>query len=61
MDYERVVKYNYTRDERVALIEMIAMMKGLSALLLRYEPTLAPFIRRAIHFELQEFIQISVR
>lgn len=61
MDYERVVKFNYTRDERGALIEMVAMMKGVAGLILRYEALLAPFIRRAIHLETQEFIQISLR
>jgi cytoplasmic FMR1 interacting protein len=61
VDYERVVKYNYTSEERYALVEFIAMIKGLAGLFTRYDALLSPVIRRAIHRELQEFIQVSLR
>eukprot|EP01105_Mastigella_eilhardi_P007592 TRINITY_DN1906_c0_g1_i1.p1 TRINITY_DN1906_c0_g1~~TRINITY_DN1906_c0_g1_i1.p1 ORF type:complete len:1157 (+),score=386.18 TRINITY_DN1906_c0_g1_i1:74-3472(+) len=60
-DYERVVRYNYTPDERIALIELIAMLKSLSALILKSDPILSAAIRVAIHDELQEFIQVHLR
>ncbi|GAM27817.1 hypothetical protein SAMD00019534_109930 [Acytostelium subglobosum LB1] len=60
-DYERVVKYNYTPEERVALIQMIAMIKGLGSLISKYESLLEPYIKRTIHAELQEFIQVQLR
>lgn len=61
MEYERVVKHNYTSDERFALVEFIAMIKGLANLMLRSEANLSATIKRAIHDELQEFVQGSVR
>jgi cytoplasmic FMR1 interacting protein len=61
VDYERVVKYNYTSEERFALVEFIAMIKGLSGLLMRNEAVLSPIIKIAIHDELQEFVQITLR
>lgn len=61
MDYERVVKHNYTSDERFALVEFIGMIKGLAGLLMRSEAVLSPIIKTAIHDELQEFVQVKVR
>jgi len=61
VDYEKVVKYNYTSEERYALVEFIAMIKGLAALFMRYDGLLSPVIRRAIHHELQEFVQANLR
>ena len=61
VDYERVVKYNYTSEERYALVEFIAMIKGLASLFMRYDALLTPVVKRAIHHELQEFVQISLR
>jgi hypothetical protein len=37
------------------------MIKGLAALFLRYDALLTPVIKRAIHHELQEFVQVSLR
>jgi Cytoplasmic Fragile-X interacting family len=61
VDYERVVKYNYTSEERFALVEFISMIKGLSGLIMRNEAILSPIIKTAIHDELQEFVQVSLR
>lgn len=55
------MKHNYTPEERCALVEFIAMIKGLAGLLLRSEPLLSPIIKLAIHDELQEFIQLNLR
>jgi len=60
-DYERVVKYNYTADERTALIQFIAMIKSLSTLIIKNEALLQPILRRVIHHEIQEFVQIHLR
>ncbi|EGG14585.1 component of SCAR regulatory complex [Cavenderia fasciculata] len=60
-DYERVVKYNYSADERVALIQFIAMIKGLGSLMVKHESVLEPIIKRSIHGELQQFIQNQLR
>ncbi|KYQ91088.1 component of SCAR regulatory complex [Tieghemostelium lacteum] len=60
-DYERVVKFNYTPDERTALIQFIAMIKGLATLMTSHESLLQPIIKKVIHQELQEFIQLHLR
>eukprot|EP01132_Coremiostelium_polycephalum_P008287 gene8287-10183_t len=60
-DYERVVKYNYTPDERTALIQIIAMIKGLSGLMTKSESLFQPILKRCVHQELQEFIQVHLR
>eukprot|EP01113_Clastostelium_recurvatum_P001498 TRINITY_DN1060_c0_g1_i3.p1 TRINITY_DN1060_c0_g1~~TRINITY_DN1060_c0_g1_i3.p1 ORF type:complete len:1328 (-),score=521.15 TRINITY_DN1060_c0_g1_i3:101-4084(-) len=61
VEYERVVKFNYKSEERYALVEFIAMIKGLAALFLRNDSLLAPIIRRTIHDDLQEFVQVTLR
>jgi cytoplasmic FMR1 interacting protein len=59
-DYERVVRYNYNAKDRAALVDAIAMIKGLEALLLKHTGLFAPLIRSQIHFELQEFVQVTL-
>eukprot|EP01111_Echinosteliopsis_oligospora_P015952 TRINITY_DN6483_c0_g1_i1.p1 TRINITY_DN6483_c0_g1~~TRINITY_DN6483_c0_g1_i1.p1 ORF type:complete len:1368 (+),score=367.50 TRINITY_DN6483_c0_g1_i1:181-4284(+) len=61
VEYERVVKHNYTSEERFALVEFIGMIKGLSGLIIREESLLSPIIKRTLHGELQEFVQITLR
>jgi len=61
VDYERVVRYNYNEAERFALVEIIAMIKSLAGRMLKEDSLLAPILRRQIHDELQEFVQLSLR
>lgn len=61
VEYEKVVRYNYDSDERYALVEVIALIKGLSTVLLRAESLLVEMIRRRIHDEMQQFVQMSLR
>ncbi|XP_076261449.1 cytoplasmic FMR1-interacting protein Sra-1 [Rhynchophorus ferrugineus] len=60
-EYERATRYNYSDDEKFALIEVIAMIKGLQVLMARMETVFTDAIRRNIYSELQEFVQISLR
>ncbi|KAL6064809.1 Cytoplasmic FMR1-interacting protein [Balamuthia mandrillaris] len=60
-EYERVVKYNYTEQERFTLVEYIAFIKGVAGVMLRHESLLAPIIRSSIHNQLQQFIQGNLR
>ncbi|EGC37325.1 Rac-binding component of scar regulatory complex [Dictyostelium purpureum] len=60
-DYERVVKFNYTKDERTALVQFIAMIKSLATLMVKYESLLQPILRKHIHHEIQEFIQVNLK
>lgn len=56
-DYERVVRFNYTAEERSALVDVIAMIKSLEGIMLKQTTLLAPVLREAIHHEMQEFLQ----
>ncbi|PAV64134.1 hypothetical protein WR25_05628 isoform C [Diploscapter pachys] len=55
-EYERATKYNYSPEEKVALIQTISMIKGLQALLGRLEGTISNSIRRNVYAELQSFV-----
>lgn len=59
-DYERVVRYNYNAKDRAVLVDTIAIIKGLESLLLKHTGLFAPLIRSRIHFELQEFVQVTL-
>ncbi len=55
-----MVKYNYTDEERFALVEVIACIKGLARVMLKYDGLLAPIVRTYIHAYVQEFIQVLI-
>lgn len=52
---------NYNNEERYALVEVLAMIKGVLVVMLGADTLLAPIIRRHIHDQLQEFIQHELR
>lgn len=58
VEYERVVKHNYTDEERFVLVEVIACLKGLASVMLRHDGVLSPIIRAHIHADLQDFVQV---
>ena len=60
-EYERATRYNYSSDEKFALIEVIAMIKGLQVLMARMETVFTDSIRRCIYAELQDFVQLELR
>ncbi|KAL9642946.1 hypothetical protein ABK040_010639 [Willaertia magna] len=57
LEYERVVRFNYDKEERSALVDAISMIKGLENIMLQQNGLMAPLIRSQIHFELQNFVQ----
>jgi len=59
--YERVIKLNYTVEEKYALVELIAMIKGLASMMLEEDTLLSPILRRHIHEEMQEVVQNGMR
>lgn len=61
VDYERVVRHNFTSDEKFALVEFISMIKGLAGVMSKEDGVLSPIINLCIHDEIQEFIQIGLR
>ncbi|XP_041358058.1 cytoplasmic FMR1-interacting protein-like isoform X2 [Gigantopelta aegis] len=60
-DYERATRYNYSGEEKFALVEVIAMIKGLQLLMARMESVFMDAIRRHIYAELQDFVQLFLR
>ncbi|KAL7645445.1 UNVERIFIED_CONTAM: hypothetical protein RMT77_003831 [Armadillidium vulgare] len=60
-EYERATRYNYNDEEKFALIEVIAMIKGLQVLMARMETVFLDSIRRNIYQELQDFVQKDLR
>lgn len=60
-DYERAVKYNYTNAEKTALIEMIAMIKDVSRILWQMQIPVGDAVRRDMHRDCQEFVQVTIR
>lgn len=60
LEYERVVRFNYDKDERSALVDAISMIKGLENIMLQQNAMMAPLIRSEIHYQLQQFIQMDL-
>ena len=59
-EYERAIRMNYERDDIVALVDIISMIKSLSTLLLRAQPTLLPRIKQHMHACTQKLLQRDV-
>ncbi|CAM9320569.1 unnamed protein product, partial [Laminaria digitata] len=57
MDYERVVRYNWSANELSAIVEVITMTKSLGSLLSRAEGRLAPLLRLHVHASTQQMAQ----
>jgi hypothetical protein len=60
-EYERATKYNYNSAEKVAIIEVISMIKGLQTLMYRLESAFKEAINLTTYNELQTFVQIDLR
>lgn len=60
-EYERSTRYNYSSEEKFALIEVIGMIKGLQVLMLRMEAVFMDAIRKNVYAELQDFVQVQLR
>lgn len=60
-EYERATRYNYSDDEKSALIELISMIKGLQVLMNRMETVFMDAIKRSVYAKLQDFIQLDLR
>ncbi|TRY88802.1 hypothetical protein DNTS_015017 [Danionella cerebrum] len=60
-EYERATRYNYTSEEKFALVEVIAMIKGLQVLMGRMESVFNQAIRHTIYSALQDFAQMTLR
>nr|PNR59501.1 hypothetical protein PHYPA_002292 [Physcomitrium patens] len=59
-DYEKVVRCNYTAEERKALIEAIGYIKGVGIMMERADTLVANTVWESIHTQLQDFVQSKI-
>ncbi|MFH4984178.1 hypothetical protein AB6A40_010887 [Gnathostoma spinigerum] len=60
-EYERATKYNYSKEEKAALIEVISIIKNVQQMLSKMESVLSIAVRRHIYAELQDFVQKTLK
>ncbi|KAM7269714.1 hypothetical protein ACFE04_025211 [Oxalis oulophora] len=56
-DYEKVVRYNYSYEERKALVELVSYIKSVGSLMQRCDTLVADALWETIHAEVQDFVQ----
>ncbi|XP_072962796.1 protein PIR isoform X2 [Typha angustifolia] len=56
-DYEKVVRYNYTTEERKALLELVSYIKSIGLMMQRCDTLVADALWETIHVEVQDFVQ----
>eukprot|EP01028_Stygiella_incarcerata_P001157 TRINITY_DN1183_c1_g1_i1.p1 TRINITY_DN1183_c1_g1~~TRINITY_DN1183_c1_g1_i1.p1 ORF type:complete len:1309 (+),score=317.31 TRINITY_DN1183_c1_g1_i1:160-4086(+) len=58
--YEQVVRYNYSPEEQLVLVEMIGLVKSLASLMIEREPIFLPIIMIFVQKDIQTLIQCLV-
>ncbi|XP_059437375.1 protein PIR [Corylus avellana] len=56
-DYEKVVRYNYSAEERKALVELASYIKNIGSMMQRCDTLVADALWETIHAEVQDFVQ----
>ncbi|KAG5549651.1 hypothetical protein RHGRI_014828 [Rhododendron griersonianum] len=56
-DYEKVVRYNYSSEERKALVELVSYIKSVASMMQRCDTLVANAVWETIHAEVQDFVQ----
>ncbi|CAH9085991.1 unnamed protein product [Cuscuta epithymum] len=56
-DYEKVVRYNYSAEERKALIELVSYIKSIGSMLHKADTLVVDALWETIHAEVQDFVQ----
>ncbi|KAJ6854781.1 protein PIR [Populus alba x Populus x berolinensis] len=56
-DYEKVVRYNYSAEERKALVELVSYIKSVGSLMHRRDTLVVDALWETIHAEVQDFVQ----
>ncbi|XAR64870.1 hypothetical protein NMG60_11008753 [Bertholletia excelsa] len=56
-DYEKVVRYNYSPEERKALVELVGYIKSIGSMMQRCDTIVADALWETIHAEVQDFVQ----
>ncbi|TVU48420.1 hypothetical protein EJB05_08056, partial [Eragrostis curvula] len=56
-DYEKVVRWNYTAEERRALLELIGYIKSIGLMMQHCDILVSEALWETIHMEVQDFVQ----
>ncbi|KAJ9703129.1 hypothetical protein PVL29_004766 [Vitis rotundifolia] len=56
-DYEKVVRYNYSAEERKGLVELVSYIKSIGSMMQRCDTLVADALWETIHSEVQDFVQ----
>ncbi|KAL9233414.1 hypothetical protein vseg_008421 [Gypsophila vaccaria] len=56
-DYEKVVRHNYSAEERRVLVELIGYVKSIGSMMQKYDTLVADALWETIHAEVQDFVQ----
>ncbi|GER49210.1 transcription activators [Striga asiatica] len=56
-DYEKVVRYNYSAEERKAMVELVGYIKGIGSLMQKSDTLVADALWETVHAEVQDFVQ----
>ncbi|GMJ12210.1 PIROGI 121, KLUNKER, PIROGI [Hibiscus trionum] len=56
-DYEKVVRYNYSAEERKTLVELVSHIKSVGSMMQRSDTLIADALWETIHAEVQDFVQ----
>ncbi|KAJ4753442.1 Cytoplasmic FMR1-interacting protein [Rhynchospora pubera] len=56
-DYEKVVRWNYTSEERRALLELVGYIKSIGLMMQGCDTLVAEALWETIHVEVQDFVQ----
>ncbi|KAK2637961.1 hypothetical protein Ddye_025756 [Dipteronia dyeriana] len=59
-DYEKVVWYNYSAEERKAMVELVSYIKSIRSMMLRCDTLVADALWETIHAEVQDFVQYTL-
>jgi hypothetical protein len=60
-EYERATRYNYSSQEKFAMVEILSLIKGLQLQMNRLTETFHEAICSTTYNELQSFVQIHIR
>lgn len=60
MYHLQVVRYNYTSEERKALVELVSYIKSIGSMMLHCDTLVADALWETIHAEVQDFVQNSL-
>ncbi|XP_022151699.1 protein PIR isoform X2 [Momordica charantia] len=56
-DYEKVVRHNYSADERKALVELVSYIKSIGSMMQKCDTLVADALWETVHAEVQDFVQ----